>query len=76
MYYAVYGSMRGNLQRRHTIRRLLLYPDEKIPKAVMDNISNQLRVARPVPTPLHEHDKETIEKFPKIVDYPEKYVIE
>lgn len=68
--------MKGNLQRRHTMLRLKLYPDANVPKEVMDNISNQIRQMRPVPKGLHEYDEETIKNFPKIVDYPKNYVVE
>lgn len=76
MYFAVYGEMDGTLQRRHTMKRLYLYPDENVPQNFMDNISNQLRQARPVPKALHEYDEETRKNFPKIMDYPEDYVVE
>lgn len=76
MYYAVYKSMKGNLQRRHTMHRLRLFPDANVPKDVMDNISNQLRQTRVVPKALHEYDEETVKNFPKIMDYPKNYVVE
>lgn len=75
MWFAVYGSMKGNLQRRYTMQRLHLIPDANIPEDIQANISNQLKQARPVPTRIDEYDKETIKNFPKIVDYPTNYVI-
>lgn len=75
MWYAVYKSMRGNLQRRHCMMRLHLFPDAVIPPEIQANISNQLRQVRPVPKRIDEYDEETIKNFPKIMDYPENYVI-
>lgn len=76
MYFAVYGEMDRTLQRRHTMKRLYLFPDENVPEHIMDNISNQLRQARPVPKALHEIDEETRKNFPAIMDYPKNYVLE
>lgn len=76
MYYAVYGAMKGTLGRRHAMKRLVLIPDENIPEEVLSNISSQLRQCRPVPVGLHEYDAETIENYPKIMDYPKDYVME
>lgn len=75
MWYAVYTSMKGNLQRRHTMQRLHLIPDSNIPDELLANISNQLRQARPVPKRIDEYDEETIKNFPKIMDYPKGYVL-
>lgn len=75
MWYAVYRSMRGNLQRRHTMLRLHLFPDANVPDEIMANISNQLRTGRVVPKRLDEYDGKTIEEFPKIMEYPKGYVI-
>lgn len=76
MYYAVYKSMKGTLGRRHAMQRLILIPDENIPKEILANISNQLRPCRTVPIGLHEYDAETIKNYPKIMDYPKDYVME
>lgn len=76
MHFAVYTSMKGNLQRRYVMQRLHLFPDDNIPKEILLNITNQLKQARQVPKRIDEYDQETIEKFPKIVDYPKGYVIE
>lgn len=67
--------MKGNLQRRHAMTRLHLFPDANIPADIQANISNQLRQARPVPMRIDEYDEETIKNFPKIMDYPKNYVI-
>lgn len=75
MWYAVYGSMKGNLQRRHMMQFLHLIPDSNIPDEILANISNQLRQARPVPKRIDEYDEETIKNFPKIMDYPADYVV-
>lgn len=75
MWYAVYGAMKGNLQRRFTMCRLHLIPDDNIPPELLANISNQLRQARPVPKRIDEFDEETINNYPKIMDFPKNYVI-
>lgn len=75
MWFAVYRAMKGNLQRRHTMLRLHLFPDANIPKEILGNISNQLKQARPVPKRIDEYDDKTIENFPKIMDFPKGYVI-
>lgn len=76
MWFAVYGAMKTNLQRRHTMQRLVLIPDDNIPKEILANISNQLKQGRPVPKRIDEYDEETIQNYPKIMDYPKNYVLE
>lgn len=75
MYKAVYASMKGNLQRRHTMQRLHLYTDDNVPPEIMANITNQLKQVRPVPKRLDHIDEETVKKYPKLMDYPTDYVI-
>lgn len=75
MQYAVYGALKSNLQRRYIMCRLHLFPDSNIPSDMLKNISSQLKQGRPVPTQINEYDAETIKNFPKIMDYPEEYVI-
>lgn len=72
---AVYNAMKGTLQRRHTMERLHLFPDNKVPDDVMANITSQIKQLRVVPTRLDHIDEETVKKFPKIMDYPDDYVI-
>lgn len=75
MQKAVYNSMEGNLQRRYTMQRLHLYPDNNVPSEIMANISNQLKQVREVPKRLDHIDEETVKNYPKIMDYPKDYVI-
>lgn len=75
MKKAVYSAMRGNLQRRHVMERLHLFEDDQVPDSIMENISNQIRQPRPVPVRLDHIDKETIENFPQIMDFPKNYVM-
>lgn len=75
MQKAVYHSMRGNLQRRYTMERLHLYPGEDVPKEIMENVTNQIKQLRDVPTRLQTYSDKEIEEFPKIVDYPKDYVL-
>uniref|UniRef100_A0A0V0G8W0 Putative mitochondrial ribosomal protein l13 n=1 Tax=Triatoma dimidiata TaxID=72491 RepID=A0A0V0G8W0_TRIDM len=71
---AVYSSMRGNLQRRHTMQRLLIYPDEKVPDDILENVTNQIRGNRKVPRTLSSYTDES-EKYPRIASFPEDYVL-
>lgn len=73
MEKAVYSSMKGNLQRRHLMQRLHIFPDENIPKDIACNISNQIRQLRPVPVRLDRIPAEEVEAFPKLVQYPVDY---
>lgn len=71
---AVYNSMDGNLQRRYTMERLHIFPDQNVPPELMGNVSNQIRQVRPVPKRLDYYNKEEVEKYPKLIDYPKDYV--
>lgn len=75
MKKAVYNSMRGNLQRRYTMQRLHLFADDQLPKEMLENITNQIRTPREVPQRLDHIDKETLENFPTIMDYPKDYIL-
>lgn len=67
--------MKGNLQRRHTMERLLIYPGEAIPDDVKQNITNQIRQIRLVPTRLDHIPEEEVQKYPKVMEFPEDYVL-
>lgn len=75
MQKAVYNAMDGTLQRRHTMQRLHLYPDDRVPPEIMGNISNQLKQLRQVPKRLDHIDEEMVKNYPKIMDYPADYII-
>ncbi|KAI8126710.1 Leukotriene A-4 hydrolase [Lucilia cuprina] len=49
MHKAVYNSMKGNLQRRHTMQRLHLFADDNVPEEILANVTNQIRTPREVP---------------------------
>lgn len=66
--------MDGNLQRRHTMQRLHIYPDDNVPEDILRNVSSVIKRLRPVPTRLDHIPVEEVENFPKIVDYPKDYV--
>ncbi|CAG5081517.1 Similar to mRpL13: 39S ribosomal protein L13 [Cotesia congregata] len=72
---AVYHALRGNLQRRHTMERLHIFPDENVPEEIMKNVSNQIRQLRPVPTHLDLIHEEVKEEFPRIMSYPSNYIL-
>lgn len=67
--------MRGTLQRRHTMQRLFIYPGEQIPEDILQNVTNQIRQLRLVPTRLDHIPEEEVKNFPKVMEYPEDYVL-
>lgn len=75
MQKAVYNAMKGNLQRRYTMKRLHLFADENVTKGVLANITSQIRQTRTIPQRLDHIDEETIKNFPKVMDYPNNYVL-
>lgn len=75
MKKAVYTAMKGNLQRRHVMTRLHLFPGQTVPDKIMQNITNQIRQPRAVPVRLDKIDKETLDNFPQLMDYPNDYVL-
>lgn len=75
MWKAIYSSMKGNIQRRYTMQRLHIYPGDNIPEEIKQNITNQIRQLRPVPERLDKYTEQDIEKFPKIMEYPDDYVL-
>lgn len=74
MNKAVYRALKGNLQRRYTMQRLHVFPDENVPEEMLQNVSNQIKQLRPVPVRLDHIPKEEKEQFPKLLAYPEDYV--
>jgi len=67
--------MKGNLFRRVVMERLHIYSDSNVPEEVMENITNQIPPLRPIPKTLGSYSKEEIEKYPKIIDYPEDFIL-
>nr|XP_037290593.1 39S ribosomal protein L13, mitochondrial-like [Rhipicephalus microplus] len=49
LWKAVYRALPGDLNRQIRIARLHLFPDDKVPREIMDNISGQLRQLRRAP---------------------------
>ncbi|XP_077293270.1 mitochondrial ribosomal protein L13 [Arctopsyche grandis] len=72
---AVYRQMRGNLQRRHVMQRLLLYSNDKVPLDIMGNITHTIPTLKPVPERLDHIPQEVIDSFPKVMEYPENYIL-
>ena len=75
VWKACYNNMYGGIERRNKMARLHVYPDENVPDDIMSNVSHQISQVRPVPRKLDEFTKEEVEKFPKLWDYPEEYVL-
>lgn len=67
--------MKGNIQRRYTMERLMIFPNNQVPKEIMENISNEIPLCRPVPIRLDHIPEEEVKNFPKIMEYPENYVL-
>lgn len=57
------------------MERLLIYPGETIPDDVKQNITNQIRQIRLVPTRLDHIPEEEVQKYPKVMEFPEDYVL-
>lgn len=74
MKKAVYRALRINLQRHCSMQRLHLFPDDKVPKEILENVTNQIRQLRPVPQRLDKMDEELVKNFPKIMDYPKEFL--
>lgn len=72
---AVYHSMKGTLQRRHTMQRLHVYEDDDVPEEILGNISSQIKQLRPVPVRLDHIPEEKIEEFPRVIKYPSDYIL-
>lgn len=67
--------MKGNLFRRVVMERLHIYPDSNVPEEIMENITNQIRPLRSIPKKLESYSQKEIETYPKIIDYPEDYIL-
>jgi large subunit ribosomal protein L13 len=75
MWKACYSNMYGGMERRTKMARLHVYPGEDVPEDIISNVSGQIAQVRPVPKKLDEFSTEELEKFPKLWDYPEEYVV-
>lgn len=67
--------MKGNLFRRQVMERLHIYPNSIVPEEIMENITNQIRPLRSIPKSLDCYSEKEILKFPKIMDYPNDYIL-
>jgi hypothetical protein len=74
MKKAIYRRLGNNLQRRYTMQRLHLFKDENIPEDLLGNVTSQIRQLRPVPERLDHIDKEVVDNYPKIMDFPEEFL--
>ncbi|CAG2163025.1 unnamed protein product [Oppiella nova] len=76
LYKAIYKAV-GNirLKRQEMIARLHMYPEEAVPKHILQNVSDQIRQLRPLSKRVDEFTEEEVKEFPKIFDYPEDYAI-
>ena len=74
LYKAIYRAC-GNIgfKRRELIARLHIYPDDKIPDHIMENITDQIRQVQPVLKSIQEYSQEEILKYPKIFDSKPDY---
>lgn len=74
MKKAIYRACGINLQRHCTMQRLHLFKDDKVPREMLENVTNQIRQLRPVPDRLDKIPEAVRKNFPKIMDYPEDYI--
>lgn len=72
---AVYSALPKNLQRRYLMQRLHIFPDNKIPKDILKNVSNQIKQLRAVPIRLDHISQEEIDNFPQLLKYPKNYIL-
>ena len=74
LYKAIYRAC-GNvgMKRKELIARLHIYPDDKIPEHILENVTDHIRQLRPVHKSIEEYSQEELVKYPKIFDYPEDY---
>ncbi|OAD54652.1 39S ribosomal protein L13, mitochondrial, partial [Eufriesea mexicana] len=72
---AVYRSMVGNLQRRYLMEKLHIFPDANVPKEMLENVSNQIKQLRPVPTRLCDIPEEERNKIPRLIKLPMDYQV-
>ena len=78
LYKAVFKSLRGgdhNPFRQNQMAKLYLFPDDQVPKHIMENICDQIRQINPIPKIKDKIDPNELKEFPKIIDYPEDYVL-
>jgi large subunit ribosomal protein L13 len=78
LYKACYkrcGEIIQRSRRRTFMARLHLFPDDQIPPELIENVVDHIRQLRPVPKALEQFSEEEVKKFPKIMDYPEEYVV-
>ncbi|XP_045594427.1 large ribosomal subunit protein uL13m [Procambarus clarkii] len=73
---AVYNKLDKNLLRRGRMARLHIFPDDKIPDNILENVSAHLRQLRDVPTRLDHYPEDYVTNFPKVFDWPTEHVIQ
>ncbi|XP_054000769.1 39S ribosomal protein L13, mitochondrial [Hylaeus anthracinus] len=76
MNKAVYSVLNNNLQRRHTMQRLHIFPDENVPKEMLENVSNQIKQLQIAPVRLDDIAIEERENFPRLIQYPIDYQLQ
>ncbi|RLU24979.1 hypothetical protein DMN91_003071 [Ooceraea biroi] len=72
---AVYGALPKNLQRRHIMQRLHIFPNNKVPDDILKNITSQIRQLRDVPVRLDHIPQEEVDNFPQLLTYPKNYIL-
>lgn len=75
MQKAIYRALPKNLQRRYTMQRLHIFPDDKVPENMLKNIGNQIRQLRPIPVRLDHIPQEVRDNFPQIMSYPADHIL-
>ncbi|XP_067124535.1 large ribosomal subunit protein uL13m isoform X2 [Centruroides vittatus] len=75
LWKAVYKACGRSLLRHNRMERLHLFPDDKIPENILNNISDHIRQLKIVPKKLEEYSEEELKNFPKVFEWPEDFVI-
>ncbi|KAH3731129.1 39S ribosomal protein L13, mitochondrial-like [Dreissena polymorpha] len=75
MHKAVYRAGPKNLLRPTLMRRLHLYPDERVPSEVLENVTDVIRQIMVVPRSLDSYTEEELKNFPILFDWPEDHIL-
>lgn len=75
LWKAVYKACGKTLLRHNRMERLHLFPDDKVPENILQNVSDQIQQLKIVPKKLEDYSEEELKNFPKIFEWPEDYIL-
>jgi len=76
MWKACFNALEGNLLRPKNMARLHVFPDDKVPEDLMQNVTNQISPLRKVPKKLSDYTADQVDNFPKMFDHPDNLLAE